>query len=114
MFAGAGLPTTAQRGVGRAQIAAGLLAAALVGVGLGVGSHFLLTHAEPSSAPLAASVKLHGEATWAAGARPAPPIATLSDQSGRRFSLASLRGRTVAMVFFDSHCGRNAPWRAGR
>ena len=31
------------------------------------------------------------------------------DQTASRFSLASLRGRTVAMVFFDSHCKQECP-----
>jgi cytochrome oxidase Cu insertion factor (SCO1/SenC/PrrC family) len=52
---------------------------------------------------------LHGQATWAAGARAAPPITTLADQTGRRFSLTSLRGRTVALTFFDSHCNQACP-----
>jgi cytochrome oxidase Cu insertion factor (SCO1/SenC/PrrC family) len=33
----------------------------------------------------------------------------LRDQRGRPFSLGSLRGRTVAMVFFDSHCNQACP-----
>jgi cytochrome oxidase Cu insertion factor (SCO1/SenC/PrrC family) len=45
--------------------------------------------------------------------RPAPNITTLRDQSGHRFSLASLHGRTVAMEFFDSHCHAECPL-AGR
>src|SRR5579862_946557 len=59
-----------------------------------------------TAAPAAMATRygLRGDATWAEGARPAPAIATLRDQAGRRFSLASLRGRTVAIVFFDSHC----------
>jgi cytochrome oxidase Cu insertion factor (SCO1/SenC/PrrC family) len=51
----------------------------------------------------------YGEATWAAGARPAPQIDTLRDQAGRPFALSSLRGRPVAMVFFDSHCHQECP-----
>jgi protein SCO1/2 len=52
---------------------------------------------------------LDGEATWAAGARAAPAINRLRDQSGRPFSLASLRGKTVAVVFWDSHCHQECP-----
>lgn len=52
---------------------------------------------------------LDGQATWAAGVRPAPAIDTLRDQSGHLFSLASLHGRTVAVVFFDSHCNQECP-----
>jgi cytochrome oxidase Cu insertion factor (SCO1/SenC/PrrC family) len=111
MEAGAGLHTKAR--VGGAQIAAVLVGAALVGVGVGVGSHFLLAKPSRSSTALPASVKLDGEATWPAATRPAPAISTLRDQNGGRFSLASLRGRTVAMVFFDSHCKQECPL-AGR
>ncbi len=92
------------------QIAAVVVLAALVGLSLGVGSHFLLAKRSPAAT---ANVGLRGEATWAAGSRPAPPISTLRDQSGRRFSLSSLRGRTVALVFFDSNCTQACPL-AGR
>jgi cytochrome oxidase Cu insertion factor (SCO1/SenC/PrrC family) len=51
---------------------------------------------------------LHGEATWAAGVRPAPNF-TLRDQSGGAFTLASLRGHTVALAFLDSHCTQECP-----
>jgi cytochrome oxidase Cu insertion factor (SCO1/SenC/PrrC family) len=96
-----------------AQIAAVLLGAALIGLGVGVAAHFLLAKPSTSSTPITASDALHGQATWTAGTRPAPPISTLNDQSGHRFSLASLRGRTVAMEFFDSHCRQECPL-AGR
>lgn len=102
-----------RRRITGARISAALLGAVMVGIGVGVGTHFLLAKASQSATPIPASVALHGEATWPAGARPAPPISTLRDQSGGRFSLASLRGRTVAMVFFDSHCTQQCPL-AGR
>jgi protein SCO1/2 len=73
---------------------------AAVGVAVGVGIHLL--GSEDSSHRLSG---LHGQATWPAGARPAPDFA-LSDQNGRRTSLASLRGRNVALAFLDSHCDR--------
>ena len=57
--------------------------------------------------------RLTGEATWAAGARAAPAITTLRDQTGHRFSLAPLRGKTVAIEFWDSHCNQECPL-AGR
>jgi len=98
--------------VSPAQIAAVLIGALLLGIGVGVGSHFLFAK-HSSSAVLPASGRLDGEATWSANARPAPPITTLRDQSGDRFSLASVRGRTVAMEFFDSHCKQACPL-AGR
>jgi protein SCO1 len=70
---------------------------------VGVGIHFLTA----KDAPVAGG--LQGQATWAVGARPAPPITMLRDQTGQRFSLSSLRGRTVAMTFFDSHCNQACP-----
>jgi protein SCO1 len=108
------------RRIAAAEIAAVLLAAAVVGVGVGVGSHFLRARSSASPTPTSASpsaspgsVALRGEATWPAGARPAPAVNTLRDQSGHRFTLASLHGRTLAMVFFDSHCKQECPL-AGR
>jgi cytochrome oxidase Cu insertion factor (SCO1/SenC/PrrC family) len=82
-------------------VGAAVLAA---GIGVGVAVHLLTTGAASVS-----SAGLRGQATWAAGARPAPPITTLRDQTGRRFSLSSLRGRTVVMTFFDSHCNQACP-----
>jgi cytochrome oxidase Cu insertion factor (SCO1/SenC/PrrC family) len=95
------------------QVAAVLIGAALIGLGVGVAAHFLLAKSSASSTPIETPTALRGQATWAAGARPAPPISTLEDQSGHRFSLASLRGRPVAMEFFDSHCRLECPL-AGR
>ena len=103
--------------------AVALVAAVAVCAGLGVG---LVVHAlrdngaAPKVSPLvgthgadAAIVRMrngfYGEATWAAGARPAPQINTLRDQAGRPFALSSLRGHPVAMVFFDSHCHQECP-----
>jgi cytochrome oxidase Cu insertion factor (SCO1/SenC/PrrC family) len=103
--------TPHRRRPGARRIAAVAAWAALAGVaiGFGVGLHYLL--AKPASAPAAAAtaVKLDGEATWAPGAQAAPPITTLRDQTGRLFSLNSLRGRTIAMVFFDSYCTQACP-----
>jgi protein SCO1/2 len=74
---------------------------AAFGVAVGVGIH-LLGSGDNSHDPLSG---LHGQATWPAGARPAPEFA-LSDQNGRRTSLASLRGQNVVLAFLDSHCRR--------
>jgi protein SCO1/2 len=52
---------------------------------------------------------LYGEATWAPGAAMAPAISGLRDQNGRPFSLSALRGHTVAIAFFDSHCHQACP-----
>ncbi|MGH2871170.1 MAG: SCO family protein [Solirubrobacteraceae bacterium] len=87
------------------------LAAVLLGAGIGAGFHYLTKR---SPALTAASVVymrhgLYGDATWAAGAVPAPPINTLRDQTGGRFALSSLHGHTVALVFFDSYCHQECP-----
>jgi cytochrome oxidase Cu insertion factor (SCO1/SenC/PrrC family) len=88
-----------------------LAVAALLGAGAGALLHLLVARAP--SAPAAAvagggASALHGQATWAQGARPAPAIA-LRDQSGRTFALASARGHSVALAFFDSHCTQACP-----
>lgn len=91
-------------------IVAALAAAALLGAGIGVVVHLMRgtgSSAATASTPLRNG--LHGEATWAVGVRPAPPITTLVDQTGHRFSLASLHGHTAALVFFDSYCNQACP-----
>ena len=93
--------------------AAAIVLAVAIGVGIGVER---LASASPSSAAAATTTARHGldgEASWAPGTRPAPAINTLRDQTGRSFSLGSLRGRTVAIEFFDSHCHAECPL-AGR
>lgn len=85
-----------------------LLAAALVGAGAGLAGHFLLS-ASPSASIVTERFGMDGQAAWAAGTRAAPAIDTLVDQTGRRFSLASLRGHPVALAFFDSHCNQECP-----
>jgi cytochrome oxidase Cu insertion factor (SCO1/SenC/PrrC family) len=89
----------------------GLLAglAVLLGLGVGLGLHALLSTSTPRPVVVTSRHGLDGQATWAAGARPAPPITTLRDQNGHLFSLSSLHGRTVAIVFFDSHCHQECP-----
>lgn len=112
MEAGAGLHLSGRR-MGAPQLVAILAVAVLAGAAAAVGSHLLL--ARPSLSPVAArrADGLRGQATWAAGVRPAPAITTLRDQTGARFSLGSLHGHTVAMEFFDSHCTAECPL-AGR
>jgi cytochrome oxidase Cu insertion factor (SCO1/SenC/PrrC family) len=90
-------------------LAGGVITAPLLIAAVAVGSRALAG----SPSPGAASAGLAAPATWAAGARPAPAIARLRDQRGGRFSLAALRGRTVAITFFDSHCRQECPL-AGR
>jgi protein SCO1/2 len=89
-------------------IALGLCGAIAIGVGAGAGLHRL----QGDHGLLAAQrpvTGLYGQATWAAGTHPAPAIWALRDQSGHVFSLGSLRGRTVAMAFFDSYCKQACP-----
>lgn len=113
MEAGVGIGRRVSRRTA-AQIAAVLAAAALAGVGAGVAAHFLLANTPaPVVAAMTTPGSLHGQATWPAGARPAPAITTLHDQTGARFSLSSLHGHTVAVEFFDSHCKAECPL-AGR
>lgn len=112
MPAGTDVPPVARRRVHRAEIAGVLLLAVLSGVAVGVGAH-RLSSSSASPAHAISSSALDGQATWAAGARAAPAITTLRDQTGHRFSLAPLRGKTVAIEFWDSHCNQECPL-AGR
>lgn len=84
--------------------------AAVVGGGIGAGLFVLTrpTHTV-SSRPRPIARALDGLATWPAGARPAPPITRLRDQTGHLFSLSSLRGHTVALAFLDSYCHAECP-----
>lgn len=96
-------------------VACALLCAAGLGAALGIRS-LQRGSAAPPSATLVArhgTGGLRGQATWASGAKPAPAITTLRDQSGHRLSWGSLRGQTVAVEFFDSHCHQQCPL-AGR
>ena len=77
-------------------------AAAVAGVAIGVALHGRL------AGSAAAAPTLHGQATWPAGRRAAPAFA-LRDQHGSHVTLASLRGRTVALAFFDSLCRQACP-----
>lgn len=81
----------------------------LVGVGVGVAVHVLTAGTTASTGVVASRYGLDGQAAWPAGAKAAPAISTLRDQSGHLFSLASLRGHSVAIVFFDSHCHQECP-----
>lgn len=114
MEAGAGVPGRCRPDrVNLARTATVILLAALIGLTAGVGLPRLLSSSRSSATVVSSRHGLDGEATWAAGVRPAPAITTLRDQSGRLFSLASLHGHTVATVFFDSHCHQQCPL-AGR
>jgi protein SCO1/2 len=97
-----------------AQFAGVLALAVAVGIAAGAGGHLLLTGgaAATTAVTRVSHGPLRGQATWAPGVRPAPAI-TLRDQTGAPFSLSSLRGRPVAIEFFDSHCKAECPL-AGR
>ena len=86
--------------------AVSVAAAAIVGIVIGVAFHARLT-GSAAATPVAAPT-LHGQATWGAGRRVAPAFA-LRDQRGRPATLASLRGRTVALTFLDSLCKSSCP-----
>jgi cytochrome oxidase Cu insertion factor (SCO1/SenC/PrrC family) len=88
----------------------GVLGLALV-VGVGLAVHRLTASgtATPSPQVLHERHGMYGPASWAPGARPAPPITGLTDQFGRPLSLSSLHGHAVAIVFFDSHCHAECP-----
>ena len=80
-------------------------AAAVVGVGIGVVLHSAFSGGTADAVGLPA---LHGQATWAPGARPAPQFA-LRDQDRRLVSLHALQGRTIALTFLDSLCKEACP-----
>jgi protein SCO1/2 len=110
MRAGAGTLRAARSASPRpALIATTLLVAVIVGVGVGFGVHRLTAGTAATPADITARFGMHGEASWAAGTRPAPMINTLRDQTGHLFSLAALRGRSIAVVFVDSHCHQECP-----
>jgi cytochrome oxidase Cu insertion factor (SCO1/SenC/PrrC family) len=108
------------------RLAALFAAAALVGAGIGAGIYALESgnsHTGAQAPRTAAAARLtssqrpvwalhdaalRGQATWPAGALAAPPIRG-RDQTGGEFSLRSLRGRMVAIAFFDSHCHAECP-----
>lgn len=105
----AGANTLRPRRFGSAHVVALLTGAILLGAGIGVTLHFVLPRPAAPAAIVTEHYGLDGQQSWPAGARPAPAIDTLVDQSGHRFSLSSLHGRTVALVFFDSHCNQQCP-----
>jgi cytochrome oxidase Cu insertion factor (SCO1/SenC/PrrC family) len=110
MDAGTGLPADSQRRrIAPGQIALVLGAAALAGITVGASLHLLRAGGPALPAGRPAPTGLHGQATWQPGARPAPAIRALRDQNGRSFSLGALRGRTVAITFFDSYCTQACP-----
>jgi protein SCO1 len=106
MEAGAG--TLAHRGTRAVRVATVLIGGVLLGAGAGAVLHLLLGGSS-SATIMTERFGMQGQAAWAAGSKAAPAIDTLPDQTGRVFSLASLRGNPVAVVFFDSHCNQECP-----
>ncbi len=76
-----------------------------MGVLLGLGLHQLSAGAAGTGKQL---TEVRGQAVWPAGRRPAPNF-SLTDSKGKRFSLASLRGRPVIVTFMDSQCHQECP-----
>jgi cytochrome oxidase Cu insertion factor (SCO1/SenC/PrrC family) len=64
--------------------------------------------ASGGSSPAAGGPRLHGEAVWRPGSRPAPDF-RLRDQNGRPASLATFRGKSFLLVFLDSKCRTLCP-----
>ena len=84
---------------------AAVAAAAVVGIGVGLLLHSMFVGGTAGAIPLPA---LHGQATWASGARPAPQF-VLRDQRERVVSLNAMRGHTVVLTFLDSLCKQACP-----
>jgi cytochrome oxidase Cu insertion factor (SCO1/SenC/PrrC family) len=91
---------------GRGRFVALLLGLAVLGgIGAGAIAH---TVARGTTDAALALPSLHGQASWTAGERPAPPFA-LRDQTGAFVSLRGLRSRAVLLTFFDSQCEEQCP-----
>lgn len=91
----------------RASLRTGAIAigtAAVVGVLLGLAVH-QLTKGGPDGR---AAAEVRGQAVWPPGFRRAPDF-SLQDTGGKRFSMASLRGRTAIVTFMDSRCHQECP-----
>jgi cytochrome oxidase Cu insertion factor (SCO1/SenC/PrrC family) len=112
MEAGAGIRGRARRQWLRPSVLVLVLSVAVL-IGASVGLAVRLLGGQATSAPAVVQTTrlfgMHGAAAWAAGTHPAPAIGTLRDQYGKPFSLESLRGRNVAIAFFDSHCHTSCP-----
>jgi len=91
--------------VSRARLGALTIAlAALSGAGIGLVAHVALGSAERElTLP-----QMHGQASWPAGERRAPPF-ELRDQNGRAVSLPDLHDRPLLITFLDSRCVDQCP-----
>lgn len=90
-------------------ILAGVVGAALVGAGAGIGFAILGGHDGP---PRKISALITPPPlSWRAGARPAPAF-TLLDQAGAPLSLRAFHGRTTIVTFLDPLCRNICPLEA--
>lgn len=84
--------------------------ALVVGVAAGVLIGVLRTPSHQAEVP-ATVAPARPDATWAAGAKPAPDF-RLTDQTGQPVSLARFRGRPVILTFIDPLCRSLCPLEA--
>jgi cytochrome oxidase Cu insertion factor (SCO1/SenC/PrrC family) len=87
------------------------LFAGALAVGAGVGIGVAVANRSGGNRNVTATAPSDAGFHWPAGARPAPDF-TLRDQSGRTFSLRSLRGRAVILAFIDPVCRNLCPLEA--
>jgi protein SCO1/2 len=99
------LPVAAARRRRLAWISLTVGLAISAGVAAGLATKIVLAH---GATPALALPELHGQATWAAGARPAPPI-SLEVVGGGPATLAGLKGGPVLVTFLDSTCRSLCP-----
>lgn len=95
-----------KRDLGPTAVVVAVAFAVVAGTAAGVVAAHSRSH--PSSLRLPA---FHGQETWKAGERAAPPFA-LRDQRGALVDLRSLRGRPVLVTFLDSRCTSDCPIEA--
>jgi protein SCO1 len=79
-------------------------AAVVLGVGAGIGIVVTRPAGHAAATPLVSGPA----ATWAAGVRPAPAF-DLTDETGKRVTLAAYRGRPVLVTFMDPVCTTFCP-----
>jgi protein SCO1/2 len=81
-------------------------------VGLGAGAMLALLHRTSRDSPAELASSASGPvATWAANTRQAPRF-MLTNQNGRRLSLAEFKGRPVIVTFLDPLCRNFCPLEA--
>jgi cytochrome oxidase Cu insertion factor (SCO1/SenC/PrrC family) len=98
-------PSRIRPPVRRAAIEAGAIGLVMAGICLAI--LILVTPSSRAAAPGRSHTGSPGSLRWTLHT-PAPPF-DLPDQSGRRTSIASLRGRTVLLTFLDSRCTNLCP-----